>query len=82
MRHGINFHGLTADELEREFQDAVDSYLAAMEEDGKEPEKQFSGKILLRMDPELHADLNFEAAKKDVSLNEYLGSILSARRRA
>ena len=53
-RDVIVFDGLSVAELEQSFQAAIDEYLADCEELGKEPNKPFSGKLNLRISPDLH----------------------------
>ena len=48
-RDGISFEGRTAEELKKDFQDGIDDYLAHCQDNGKEPEKPFSGKTVIRM---------------------------------
>lgn len=45
-----------------------------------EPQIKYSGNILIRVDPELHADLAQEAAAHDMSLNKYTSLILERRK--
>jgi predicted HicB family RNase H-like nuclease len=53
IRAIIGFHGESVDEIRRAFEDAVDFYL----ETEPEPEEPFSGRILLQVTPETHAEL-------------------------
>jgi predicted HicB family RNase H-like nuclease len=68
-RDVVTFEGTTVKELRKAFRDSIDDYLAFCKELGKEPEKPFSGKLLLRIGPELHRQLVGEAAQKKLSLN-------------
>ena len=56
--HGISFEGATEDEIRKDFEEAIDFYLATT----AKPEKPFSGRIMLQVTPELHAEL-FNKAK-------------------
>tara|TARA_B100000508_G_scaffold140608_1_gene142314 strand:+ start:1641 stop:1997 length:357 start_codon:yes stop_codon:yes gene_type:complete len=42
-------------------------------------EKRFSGKLVVRISPELHRDLALEARDFNISLNRYINSKLSLR---
>jgi predicted HicB family RNase H-like nuclease len=53
IRAIIGFHGESVNEVRRAFEDAVDFYL----ETEAEPEEPFSGRILLQVTPEAHAEL-------------------------
>jgi predicted HicB family RNase H-like nuclease len=50
----IHFEGTTAEEVLASFRTGIDDYLALCGERGEEPDKPFSGKILVRTDPERH----------------------------
>ena len=62
LRDVIGFEGSNFEELEASFHRAVDGYLEVCEEEGKEPGKPYSGKILIRTDPELHREVVVAAA--------------------
>jgi predicted HicB family RNase H-like nuclease len=68
----ITFQGKSVDELEQSFQDSVDDYLNWCKERGEKPEKTFSGTFNLRIPPELHAKLAFQAKELGLSLNSYV----------
>lgn len=67
----ITFEGTTED-IEQAFMDSVDDYLEWCQKLGQRPDKTFSGKLHLRITPELHADLAQEAAKSGISLNSLI----------
>ena len=52
----ITFQGATIEHARTAFMESVDDYLAFCAERGEEPEKPFSGKVLLKISPELHPD--------------------------
>ncbi len=68
----ILFEGRSIDELEKDFKDGVDSYLEACRADGSEPEKPYSGKLVLRMSSDLHSEAAERAASLGMSLNEFI----------
>lgn len=53
------------------FEESVEEYLAFCEERNKEPEKPFSGKFNLRIDPDLHRGISLLAAANDISMNSW-----------
>ena len=55
LKDVITFQGESVSELEQAFHDSVDDYLEWCSEDGVDPEKPYSGKMLLRFDPNLHS---------------------------
>jgi predicted HicB family RNase H-like nuclease len=68
----VTYEGNTVDDLEQAFRDSVDDYLAFCNELGKQPEKAYAGKVLLRMRPELHRELATCADLEQKSLNAWL----------
>ncbi|MDR2173785.1 MAG: type II toxin-antitoxin system HicB family antitoxin, partial [Burkholderiales bacterium] len=54
IRDIVGFHGSSVDELEAAFHESVDDYLAACEKLGQKPDKPASGKMMLRVSPEIH----------------------------
>jgi predicted HicB family RNase H-like nuclease len=47
----VGFHAETPRELIAAFHEAVDDYLASCAKLGKTPDKPYSGRVLLRVDP-------------------------------
>jgi predicted HicB family RNase H-like nuclease len=70
IRDEIVFKGNTTDETIAGFQRAVDFYLSRLAEAGQEPERPFSGKFNVRIDPETHRGLVLDAEARKISLNE------------
>ena len=68
----LTFEGDTVPEAEQAFHDTVDDYLDWCAERGKEPEKPFSGKLILRISPETHRAAAVAAASEHKSLNAWL----------
>lgn len=77
LKDVITFQGTNVQEIQQAFKDSVNDYLAWCKERGEKPEKTFSGKLHLHLNPELHARLALEAAKQGVSLNDYINNKLS-----
>jgi len=71
LRGIISFHGETVAELRREFAVAVDDYLRDCNEQGLAPEKPASGRLLLRVPPEVHSRALVAAQSKGKSLNQW-----------
>jgi len=81
LRDVIHFEGATARELARAFRESIDSYLALCAETGQEPDRPFSGKILVRTEPALHRKAALQAAAEGVSLNQWIARQLESRLR-
>ncbi|MYL98395.1 toxin-antitoxin system HicB family antitoxin [Novosphingobium sp. FGD1] len=63
-------------EFETMFHAAVDDYLESCEELGKEPHKTFSGKVMFRLNPEVHREAAIAAEIEGKSLNEWAENAL------
>jgi len=50
--------------------DSVEDYLEFCAERGEKPDKPFSGKFVIRIDPELHRKIYIEAKKSNTSINQ------------
>ena len=72
----IGFHADSVEEIRKVFHETVDDYLATCAQIGREPNKPYSGKVTLRMPPELHARLAVQAETNGSSLNNWLVSAL------
>jgi len=72
----ISFHGESVAEFESNFHAAIEDCLAASKELGSAPEKPASGKVMLRIAPEVHAAALEAAARSGTSLNKWAESAL------
>jgi predicted HicB family RNase H-like nuclease len=72
----ISFHGESVAEFETNFRAAIDDYLAASQALGSAPEKPASGKVMLRIAPEVHAAALKAAARSGTSLNKWAEAAL------
>jgi predicted HicB family RNase H-like nuclease len=77
LRDVITFEGESVTALKQAFQESVDDYLAFCAERGEAPEKPFSGKFVVRLEPELHKNITVEARKSGKSLNIWVKEALS-----
>jgi predicted HicB family RNase H-like nuclease len=73
----ITFESERADEIEEEFHRSVDVYLDWCAERGKEPKKPFSGKLVLRIAPDVHHDAVIAATRNRKSLNTWLADVVA-----
>ena len=76
IRSIIGFHAETVSELRSEFERAVDDYLAECRDEGVKPEKPASGKLLLRVPPEVHGRALVAAQASGKSLNQWATEVL------
>jgi len=75
-RDVITFQGATVSEIKKAFHDSVNDYLAFCKERNEEPEKPFSGKFNLRIDPELHRQVYIAAKQHKISLNQWIAEAI------
>lgn len=77
LRDVITFEGETVTKLKKAFHDSVDDYLEFCAERGEDPEKPYSGKFVVRVEPELHKNIAIEARKRGQSINALVSETLS-----
>ena len=70
LRDVITFQGRTVGEVKKAFRDSVDDYLVFCAKRGEEPEKPFTGKLMLRLPPDLHRRV-YVAAKQAGTIISY-----------
>lgn len=73
----VSFHGETVDELIAAFQAAVDDYMVMSTKLQKAVQKPYSGKLMLRIPPEVHAQVAMMAQASGKSLNAWATEILA-----
>ncbi len=78
IRDIVTFHGRSVRELERAFRESVDDYTDLCRTRGEEPDRPFSGKFVVRIDPDIHRQLAIQAAVRDESLNTLVARILGS----
>lgn len=72
----ITFHGENVKELRADFQAAIDHYIADCEATGRKPLKTASGKLMLRISPDVHAKSLATAKMAGKSLNQWAEEVL------
>jgi predicted HicB family RNase H-like nuclease len=77
LKDVITFQGTAVDELEQAFKDSIDDYLEFYKKKGRDPEKPFSGNLMLRLPPKIHEEASIEAKYRGISLNSFLTEIIS-----
>ena len=72
LRDIVTFEGSTFAEVEQAFRDSIDDYLAFCAERGEPPDRPYSGKIPLRVSPEMHRRAAMRAQAAGLSLNQWI----------
>lgn len=78
LRSIISFHGETVAELRQAFELAVEDFLNDCKEQGIKPEKPASGKLMLRVPPEIHGAALVAAQASGKSLNQWATEVLQS----
>jgi len=77
LRDVVTFQSASVTQLRKAFQDSVDDYLEFCVERGESPEKPFSGKFMVRVEPELHKAVAMHAKVEHKSLNAWIHDTLA-----
>lgn len=77
-RDVITFQGTSVQALESAFRDSIDDYLEFCAERGEKPDRPFSGRLMVRLPPDLHRRLHVEAEREGSSLNELIRKRLAS----
>ena len=78
LRSIISFHGETVSDLRHEFEVAIEDFLKDCKEQGVKPEKPASGKLMLRVSPEIHGAALVAAQASGKSLNQWATEVLQS----
>ena len=79
IRGLISYEGKTGKELEEDFKEAIDTYLADCKERGVEPERPFKGSFNVRISAKLHRKAALLAMKEKMSLNNFVAESIRER---
>lgn len=72
----ITFEGSTVIKLKKDFKNAIDFHIEICKKEGKELKKVYSGKVFLRVNPDLHAKIAETAGESGKSINEWGNELL------
>ena len=76
-KHAITYEGQDVNELKRDFEGAIDDYIASCEARGVEPCKPYSGTFNVRVSPEIHSAIADLAKKSGVTINAFVRQVLA-----
>lgn len=71
IRDVVGFHGDSVSELKAAFEEAVEDYVTTCEKLKRTPQRPYSGKVMLRIDPAIHARVAIRAEAEGKSLNAW-----------
>ena len=72
----ITFYGASVTELRKEMQKSLEVYFEVCEEQGKVPDKPFSGTLTIQTSPELYGRIALNAARCQLEIDAYLQEVL------
>jgi predicted HicB family RNase H-like nuclease len=74
----VGFHADNVPDLIVAFHEAVDDYVATCAKAGREPQKAYSGNLMLRVAPQVHARAAAAAEASGKTLNQWSEEVLAA----
>lgn len=77
IKDSLTFEGETVAQLTEDFHSAINHYLADCKQNGRIPDKPYSGKLTLRVSPGIHAEIAAAAAHAGKSLNKWVADTLN-----
>jgi len=72
LRDVVTFRGTSVKELQKSFKESIDDYLDFCKSMNKAPDVPASGKLILRIPPELHSYAAVTAKAEGKSLNSWV----------
>lgn len=73
----VGFHANSVEDLKAAFHEAVEDYVETCAKAGKTPQRPYSGKVMFRISPEVHASAAIAAELAGKSLNEWAEEALA-----
>ena len=72
IRDVITFQGQSVHEIRQAMEESVDDYLDMCKKHSRQPDKPFSGKLILRPNSELHRKIACAALREGKSINKWI----------
>jgi len=76
LKDVVTFQGKSVEEIERAFRESIDYYLEFCKKRGEKPDKPLSGRMMLRLPPDLHRKAYLSARREGKSLNRWIAEKL------
>lgn len=76
-KDAITYEGSDIKELRKDFEGAIDDYLALCEARNVEPRKPYSGSFNVRVSPEIHSAIAMLAQEAGITLNAFVRQVLA-----
>ena len=82
LRDVITFKGSSVKELQKSFKESIDDYLVFCQKMGKSPDTPVSGRLILRIPPEIHSRAAAIAKSEGNSLNKWINDVVKEKLQA
>jgi predicted HicB family RNase H-like nuclease len=79
LKDVVTFKGSSVKELKKSFRESIDDYLAFCRRMGKTPDVPASGRLILRIPPELHSRASSVAKTEGRSLNTWVADAVKEK---
>ena len=79
LRDVVTFKGTSVRELQKSFKESIDDYLSFCGLMGKTPDIPASGRLILRVSPELHSRAAVIAKTNGMSLNSWVAEAVKEK---
>ncbi len=79
IRDVITFQGKSVAEIRKAIKESVEDYFDMCKKHKKEPEKPFSGKLILRLNSDLHRKVACAALRDGKSINKWIMETLDEK---
>ena len=79
LRDVVTYKGSSVKELQKSFRESIDEYLAFCKRMNKVPDVPASGRLILRIPPELHSYAAVMAKSEGMSLNTWVADAVKVK---
>ena len=79
LRDVVTFRGFSVKELQKSFRESIDDYLSFCQRMNKAPDVPASGRLILRIPPELHSRAAAVAKSEGRSLNTWVADAVKEK---
>lgn len=76
-KDAITYEGLDINGLRKDFEEAIDDYLALCKAQGREPRVPYSGNLNIRITPEIHSRIAMMAMQAGTTINGFIRETLA-----
>jgi predicted HicB family RNase H-like nuclease len=78
-KDSITYEGTTLDELKKDFENGIESYIEGCKEMGIAPRKAYNGVLNIRIPSEIHSKIALIAESRGTSINAFIRDSIEKR---